>query len=178
MSNTSHQEQPNSQTEKWSQEILDELEKIHTKVDIESMPPGAFGRKVAFEWIPRYENNILAFVYLGAAFLVIVLGLRGLGSNIPEFLKSPDTGRLYNSVIYIALLAEFFMISLLALTMYFKIEDHNYLFDHFLHKKHEDKKDTGAAKSLEEAIEQINKDYDELKSILHNLSSLEKKLHT
>lgn len=71
----------------------------------------------------HYERHIQALVYVGAAFLVIVVGLRGLGnlsdvSFIPDFLLNED-GKIESNIIMIGLLIEFTMLCLLAAVSYF-----------------------------------------------------------
>lgn len=85
-------------------------------------PQSWIGKLVVNTGIPRYENNIIGFVFAGAAFLVIVIGLRGLGKAVPSFLAGSD-GRLDVSIILTALIIEFIMISILAVIMFFKPEN-------------------------------------------------------
>lgn len=90
----------------------------------EMMPKTKFGQYMVYYLIPRYENNVLAFVYWGAAFLVLVVGLRGLGTGIlPSFLIDPITQRLDLVYIIIGLIVEFIMITFLGLFMFFKPEE-------------------------------------------------------
>jgi len=59
-------------------------------------PKTVVGKFMANKFIPKYANKVMGFVYLGAAVLIIIVGLRGLGSLagtvgiIPSFLIGPD----------------------------------------------------------------------------------------
>jgi len=71
----------------------------------------------------EHEKSIQALVYVGAAFLVIIVGLRGLGdisntSYIPKFLLNQD-GKIDSSIVMIGLLVEFVMLCLLAAVSFF-----------------------------------------------------------
>ncbi|MDX1798926.1 MAG: hypothetical protein R3255_09790, partial [Candidatus Lokiarchaeia archaeon] len=75
----------------------------------------------------RNERLIQALVYVGAAFLVIIVGLRGLGnlSNttfIPNFILD-DEGKIESNIIMVGLLIEFTMLCLLALVAYFSTDE-------------------------------------------------------
>ncbi|GBD88049.1 hypothetical protein BMS3Abin03_01983 [bacterium BMS3Abin03] len=77
----------------------------------------------------HYERHIQALVYVGAAFLVIVVGLRGLGnlsdvSFIPAFILNDD-GKIESNIIMIALVIEFSMLCLLAAVSYFAPSEEN-----------------------------------------------------
>ncbi|MFA5804941.1 MAG: hypothetical protein WC879_09870 [Melioribacteraceae bacterium] len=155
--------------------IIARIKKYHNDVDEHSLK-FLFNWEpyITFKWIPKYENNILAFVYAGAAFLVFVLGLRGLGTNIPAFFQG-ENGRVALGWIWSSLGFECFMILLLAFTMFFKTEDHGSLFDHFFLP--EVIKPIDSSISVKEAIvviERLSKDYDELKKLL---DALNKKLN-
>jgi hypothetical protein len=75
----------------------------------------------------EHEKSIQALVYVGAAFLVIVVGLRGLGdisntSYVPKFLLNQD-GKIDSSIVMIGLLIEFVMLCLLAAVSFFSPRD-------------------------------------------------------
>lgn len=75
----------------------------------------------------RHERLIQSLVYVGAAFLVIIVGLRGLGnlSNttfIPNFILDDD-GKIESNIIMIGLLIEFTMLCLLAAVAYFATDE-------------------------------------------------------
>ena len=75
----------------------------------------------------EHEKSIQALVYVGAAFLVIIVGLRGLGdisntSYIPKFLLNQD-GKIDSSIVMIGLLVEFIMLCLLAAVSFFSPRD-------------------------------------------------------
>jgi len=145
--------------------IKDELSKYYSDVILESIPDSKRERKIAFSFIPRYENNILAFVYIGAAFLVLVLGLRGMGSSVPDFMQDISTHRLKNWVVFVALGAEFLMILFLGITMLFKVEDFGSLFKNFINIEEKHKGEIKEVNTLAEigtAIDKIKHDYDDL----------------
>jgi hypothetical protein len=71
----------------------------------------------------RYSNAIQALVYAGAAFLVVIVGLRGLGdlSGIdffPKALLDEATGRISVNIVIVGLVAEFAMLMALAFLFY------------------------------------------------------------
>jgi uncharacterized protein (DUF885 family) len=71
----------------------------------------------------EYDQNIQAMVYFGAAFLVIIVGLRGLGdlgdfSLIPKFLLDSN-GKIDAHIVMIGLVVEFLMLCLLAAVSFF-----------------------------------------------------------
>lgn len=93
-------------------------------------PKTGIGEWMVNYFIPQYENNVMAMVYLGAAFLVFIVGLRGVGEAInnvafvPDFLIDTTAGmsHLSNNVVILALLLEFFLITTMAFVMFFKPE--------------------------------------------------------
>lgn len=75
----------------------------------------------------RHERLIQSLVYVGAAFLVIIVGLRGLGNLssttfIPNFILDND-GKIESNIIMIGLLIEFTMLCLLAAVTYFTTDE-------------------------------------------------------
>jgi hypothetical protein len=75
----------------------------------------------------RHERLIQSLVYVGAAFLVIIVGLRGLGdlsrtTFIPNFILDAD-GKIESNIIMIGLLIEFTMLCLLAAVTYFTTDE-------------------------------------------------------
>lgn len=87
------------------------------------------GKMMTTSWIDRYENNITGAVYFGAGFLVVVVGLRGLGERItklgfpfPEFIID-QSGSLSLDLIFLALFLEFTLLVTLALVTFFKDEE-------------------------------------------------------
>jgi hypothetical protein len=87
--------------------------------------PGGTGLRnwLEYNFAERHEKSIQALVYVGAALLVIIVGLRGLGdisgiSYIPKFLLNQD-GKIDSSVVMIGLLVEFTMLCLLAAVSFF-----------------------------------------------------------
>ena len=132
-----------------SEKTLKELDEYFQDVIVSQVSENELKRKIAFKWIPKAENNILGFVYLFAACLVVVLGLRGLGDQMPiDFLKDAS-GRLNIWIIVTALAVEFIAILLLALTMFFKPEEIHSLV-------HEFRKTKGSADG--DGVDQVVKD--------------------
>lgn len=79
--------------------------------------------------IRRYENNVTGLVYLGAGFLVIIVGLRGIGDQLVNKLGLPfhpsilgERGGVANWLIFFALAVEFSLLIALALFTFFKDE--------------------------------------------------------
>ncbi len=91
-------------------------------------PRTAFGRYMVYTFIPSYANNVAGLVYLGAAFLIIIVGLRGLGkvagqlSVIPRFMIT-EKGSLDPNWVVAAILLEFTLLVLLAIVTFFTPED-------------------------------------------------------
>ncbi|MGD0342365.1 MAG: hypothetical protein ABSA76_11745 [Bacteroidales bacterium] len=100
-----------------------------------------------FRTLPLLENNILGGVYAGAAFLVVVIGLRGLH-------YAPDL------LVFIALAVEFVLILCLAFLMFFKVEDFDYLFKTFLN----DHFDESPNITNDERMKRVKKEIDILKT--------------
>jgi uncharacterized membrane-anchored protein YhcB (DUF1043 family) len=73
----------------------------------------------------KHQNKVLALVYIGAAILVIIVGLRGLGTVvgdlaiIPDFLIDEATRKIDSNIVMLALFLEFSVLILLALTTFF-----------------------------------------------------------
>lgn len=89
------------------------------------------GRYMAETFIPKYSNNVMGLVYAGASILIIVVGLRGLGTVagdleiIPKFLLSPE-GKIDPNWVMFALLLEFALLLTLAFVTFFTPEEENY----------------------------------------------------
>jgi len=82
-----------------------------------------FGYWLRNNFAVDYEQHIQALVYFGAAFLVIIVGLRGLGdlrdvSFVPRFLLNAN-GKIQSNIVMIGLFVEFTMLCLLAAVAYF-----------------------------------------------------------
>jgi len=80
-------------------------------------------RRSESNFADRNERLIQSLVYVGAAFLVIIVGLRGLGdlsytTFIPNFILD-DSGKIESNIIMVGLLIEFTMLCLLAAVNYF-----------------------------------------------------------
>lgn len=104
--------------------------KAEHKLHFDTGPKTGIGEWMVNYIIPQFENNVMAMVYLGAAFLVVIVGLRGVGEAInnvafvPDFLidTTEEMSHLSNNVVILALLLEFFLITTMAFVMFFKPE--------------------------------------------------------
>jgi len=104
--------------------------KAEHKLHKDTGPKTGIGEWMVYYIIPQFENNVMAMVYLGAAFLVFIVGLRGVGEAIknvafvPDFLidTTGEMAHLSNNVVILALLLEFFLITTMAFVMFFKPE--------------------------------------------------------
>lgn len=91
-------------------------------------PKNALTRFMVYTFIPQYANNVVGLVYAGAAILIIVVGLRGLGSTVadnplvPGFLIDFESGKIKILFVMIALYIEFAMLLLLATVTFFTPE--------------------------------------------------------
>ncbi len=103
-------------------------------------PKTAFGRFMVYTVVAQYANNIQGFVYMGAALLIIIVGLRGLGdlagsiSLVPGFLlgAAPDPAEpLRRSIdpnwVMGALFLEFFLLMILAIVTFFTPEEYGHI---------------------------------------------------
>ena len=82
-----------------------------------------FGHWLKYKFAIDFDQQVQAMVYFGAAFLVIIVGLRGLGdlshvSFIPGFLLDSE-GKIESNIVMLGLLIEFLMLCLLAAVSYF-----------------------------------------------------------
>ncbi|NOQ97521.1 MAG: hypothetical protein GQ561_05080, partial [Calditrichae bacterium] len=86
-----------------------------------------FSYWLKYNFAAEYEKSIQAMVYAGAALLVIIVGLRGLGNIsdvpfIPNFLLNHE-GKIDSNFVMIGLLVEFTMLCLLAAVSFFSPRD-------------------------------------------------------
>ena len=86
-----------------------------------------FSYWLKYNFAAEYEKSIQAMVYAGAALLVIIVGLRGLGNIsdvpfIPDFLLNHE-GKIDSNFVMIGLLVEFTMLCLLAAVSFFSPRD-------------------------------------------------------
>ncbi|MFH0733780.1 MAG: hypothetical protein V1773_04295 [bacterium] len=92
-------------------------------------PKTAFGKFMVYEFIPKYSNNVMGIVYMGAAILIIVVGLRGLGKVagkipvVPSFLIDQAEGKIDPNYVMGALFLEFFLLFILAIVTFFTPEE-------------------------------------------------------
>ncbi|HOJ37006.1 MAG TPA: hypothetical protein PLP99_03470 [Ignavibacteriales bacterium] len=125
-----------------------------------NQPKTAFGRFMVHYFIPNFANNVQGLVYFGAAFLVIIIGLRGLGtvagkiSIVPKFLLAYDAElegmAISPNWVMVALFIEFFLLLLMAITVFFTPEEPHLHADHNQHKSTSEKTIT-----VDEEFEQI-----------------------
>lgn len=94
-----------------------------------SGPKTAFGRYMVYTFIPNYANNVQGLVYMGAAILIIIVGLRGLGTVaydipvVPKFLFDHETHKVAPMWVMTALLLEFSLLMVLAIVTFFTPEE-------------------------------------------------------
>lgn len=92
-------------------------------------PRTAFGRFMVYKFVPQYANNVQGLVYMGAAFLIIIVGLRGLGHVaweipiVPKFLLDAATHKVSPNWVMTALFLEFFLLMIMAIVTFFTPED-------------------------------------------------------
>ncbi len=90
-------------------------------------PKTFIGRFMVYTFIPQYANNVMGLVYIGAAILIIIVGLRGLGASVannpmvPQFLIG-ENGRIMIFWVMIALYLEFCLLFILAFVTFFTPE--------------------------------------------------------
>lgn len=83
----------------------------------------SFGHWLKYKFSLEFDQYIQAMVYFGAAFLVIIVGLRGLGDlshipYLPSFILDSD-GKIESNIVMAGLLVEFLMLCLLAAVSFF-----------------------------------------------------------
>ncbi len=95
----------------------------NTEVEI-NKPVNNKRKKSKGNFAENHSNKVMGLVYIGAAILIIVVGLRGLGSIvgdlsvIPRFLIDAKSHKIHSNYVLFALFLEFFMLLLLALVTY------------------------------------------------------------
>lgn len=100
---------------------------------VHEQPKTAFGRFMVYTIVAKYANNIQGFVYMGAAILIIIVGLRGLGelagqlSAVPKFLLDHEGMKIDPNWVMIALFLEFFLLMVLALVTFFTPEEYGHI---------------------------------------------------
>ena len=94
---------------------------------VHEQPKTAFGRFMVYTIVAKYANNIQGFVYMGAAILIIIVGLRGLGelagtlSAVPKFLLDHEGMKIDPNWVMIALFLEFFLLMILAIVTFLSL---------------------------------------------------------
>lgn len=92
-------------------------------------PKTGFGKWMVYTVIPNYSNNVQGVVYVGAAILIIIVGLRGLGSVagdipiVPGFLINEHDNKVDVNYVMFALFLEFFLLLILSTVTFFTPED-------------------------------------------------------
>lgn len=99
----------------------------------QSGPKTAFGKWMVYKVIPQYANNVQGLVYVGAAILIIIVGLRGLGSVagtipiVPSFIINEADNKINVNYVMFALFLEFFLLLVLSIVTFFTPEeDHSH----------------------------------------------------
>lgn len=91
-------------------------------------PKTAFGRYMVYNFIPNYANNVQGLVYMGAALLIIIVGLRGLGTVaytipiVPKFLFD-ESHKVAPMWVMTSLFLEFALLMILAIVTFFTPEE-------------------------------------------------------
>ena len=91
-----------------------------------SGPKTGFGRYMVYTFIPNYANNVQGLVYMGAALLIIIVGLRGLGTVaydipvVPKFLFDSETHKVAPMWVMTSLFLEFALLMVLAIVTVFQ----------------------------------------------------------
>jgi len=133
-------------------------------------PKTALGRYMVYTFIPNYTNNVMGFVYMGAAILIIIVGLRGLGSMVgqlhilPDFLLDANGAKISPYVVIFALFLEFFLLLTLGTVTFFTPED----MDHLKPSKEETKPATISFPDFKAEIEKIKELSNEEKVMVRN----------
>lgn len=92
-------------------------------------PKTGFGKWMVYTVIPNYSNNVQGVVYVGAAILIIIVGLRGLGSVagsipiVPGFLINEADNKVDVNFVMMALFLEFFLLLILSIVTFFTPEE-------------------------------------------------------
>jgi len=100
---------------------------VSTKQTSQNGPSTAFGKFMVYRFIPQYANNVQGLVYMGAACLIIIVGLRGLGevagklSVVPKFML--EGNKLSPNWVMGALLLEFSLLMIMAIVTMFTPEE-------------------------------------------------------
>ncbi len=92
-------------------------------------PKTAFGRYMVNKFIPQYSNNVMGLVYVGAAILIIIVGMRGLGELVgqlgffPQFMLNETGTKISPQVVVLSLFLEFLLLLILAVVTFFTPEE-------------------------------------------------------
>lgn len=109
---------------------------MSSKKASQSGPKTSFGKFMVYKFIPQYSNNVQGLVYMGAAFLIIIVGLRGLGEVAGNLKIVPaimlEGKKLSPNWVMGALLLEFSLLMIMAVVTMFTPEDS--LFEEPVHK--------------------------------------------
>ena len=125
-------------------------------------PKTAIGKFMTFKFIPKYSNNVMGLVYLGAAILIVIVGLRGLGAIagtvglIPSFLIGADN-KIDPYWVMLALLLEFGMLFLLGIVTFYTPSE----YVDILHTDEEESKIKSSAKDLKNELRDLKDFADE-----------------
>ena len=125
-------------------------------------PKTAIGKFMTFKFIPKYSNNVMGLVYLGAAILIIIVGLRGLGAIagtvglIPSFLIGADN-KIDPYWVMLALLLEFGMLFLLGIVTFYTPSE----YVDILHTDEDEVKIKSSAKDLKNELRDLKDFADE-----------------
>ncbi len=130
-----------------------------------NQPKTALGRFMVHYFIPNFANNVQGLVYFGAAFLVIIIGLRGLGTVagkiaiVPNFLLAYDAElegmAISPNWVMVALFLEFFLLLLMAITVFFTPEEAHLHPKHQINESSKEKDSVNVDEELEQIAEKV-----------------------
>ena len=143
-------------------------------------PRTGFGKFMVYKFIPQYSNNVQGLVYMGAAFLIIIVGLRGLGelagqiAIVPRFLL--EGKKVSPNWVMVALFLEFALLMVMAITTFFTPEEP--MFDEpTVHKGDMPSDELQRIKNQMAEIKSLAKsDIDTLNEYLESINNVNRKL--
>lgn len=145
-------------------------------------PKTAFGRFMVHTFIPQYANNVQGLVYMGAALLIIIVGLRGLGAVayniaiVPKFLLDDATHKVSANWVMIALVIEFTLLMVLAIVTFFTPEESGGGADHHKPVTSQSDEIVKIKQSLRELKEVADEDLKVLNDYVESINNVNKKL--
>ncbi len=152
---------------------------MSTKRQSGNGPKTAVGKFMVYTFIPQYANNVQGLVYMGAALLIIIVGLRGLGelagqiAIVPKFLL--EGKKVSPNWVMIALFTEFALLMVMAITTFFTPEEP--MFEEPVHKGDLPSDELQRIKNQMAEIKSLAKgDMDTLNEYLESINNINRKL--